>query len=205
MKKIAIIVTVLSVLFSSILGVAADSIPKDIEVILSDTPAVVNLGQSFEITATAPKHGSNYIDSWENAEQSYTELNALTNAYISKATFKADKEGIYNISYTIKMTSGNSDTVFYKTVKRTVEVVNPVKVVGAVIRNLNVIPIYNGEGNIAYYRACGEVYALWSDKSETPDGSSVYLFFGSEETSKDVSVTLNVDGKQYDYIVTVNR
>lgn len=205
MKKLAIIITILSVLFSSIVGVAADSDLKDIDVILSDTPAIVNVGESFEITAISPKHGSSYTDSWENANQSYTELDPITRTYVSKAAFIAEKAGIYHISYTIKMTSGSSDTTFYKQVIRTIEVVNPVTVVGAVIKNLNVIPVYNTEGSIIYYRACGLVYTRWSDGSETPNDSSVYFFFGPNETSKDISATLNVEGRQYSYIVTVNR
>jgi hypothetical protein len=205
MKKAAILFTILSVLFSFIIGVAADSEPKDIQVILSEIPTVVNLGGAVEITATAPKHGSSFVDSWEGAEKVFTEFNPAEENYTSKAVFKPVKAGTYVISYSITMTSGGSATIFSKKVERTIEVVNPITVVGATAKNLNLSPIYNVNGEILYYRACGQVYALWSDNSEIPTGSSVYFFFGPDETSKDVNVTFSVEGKQYNYTIIINR
>lgn len=203
MKKVAVIITVLSLLLGSIAGVSADSSLKDIEVTLSDTPAVVNLGETIELTATAEKHGSDYIDAWENADKAFTEPEPITDTYISKAVFKPQKPGVYVVSYVIKMTSGSSDTIFFKRVERTIEVIDHT-VVGAAIKDLNISPIYDEAGNISLYRACGTVYTLWSNTTETPS-DSVYFFFGPDETTKDIDVQFIIDGKQYYYTVTVNR
>lgn len=204
MKKIIIAVTVFSLIFGASMGVWADTEFKDVNVILSETPAVVNVGETIEMTAVTTKHGSCYYDSWGNAVKVSTVYDLGTNAYISKALFTAEKPGSYNISYTIKMTSGNSDTVFYKTVERQVEVIDTVTVVGALIKDLTVTPLYNADDTISAYKAYGTVHVLWSDNTTTPNGS-LYFFFGPEETSKDIEVTLYVDGIQYKYIVTVNR
>lgn len=204
MKKIAFIMTVLLVFFSFTEGVFADSDVKDIEVILSETPAVVKIGDIIPLTATTLKHGSTYSDSWGNAAKSITEYDPITTTYNSQAVFTAEKPGIQTVSYTIKMVAGDSDTVFSKTVVRTIEVIDPRIVIGADIRDLQITPIYAADGSISVYKAYGTIYALWSDGTVTQKGS-VYFFFNPDETTKNIDVTFNIDGKLYAYTVTVSR
>jgi hypothetical protein len=204
MKKIAFIITILSIFFSFTIGVSADSVVKDIEVALSETAAIVNIGETISIIATSTKHGSSYSDNWDNAINSITEYDPITATYVSKALFTAEKPGVYNISYTIKMTAGDSDTVFSKTVERTIEVIDPRTVIGADIRDLEITPIYNTDGSISVYSAFGTIYALWSDNTTTQN-SSFYFFFNPDETTKNIDVTFNIDGKLYTYTLTVNR
>ena len=204
MKRIAIIITIFSVLFSSTLGVSAASDPKDIEVILSDTATVAKIGETINLTATAPKHGSYYTDNWDNAVKCVTEFDSITETYISRAFFTAEKPGIYHISYTITMTAGDSDTTFSKTVERTIEVIDPHTVIGADLRDLEITPIYKADGSISVYSAYGTIYALWSDNTSTLNGS-LYFFFSPNETTKNIDVTLNINGKLYTYMVNATR
>jgi hypothetical protein len=204
MKRIAIIITIFSVLFSSTLGVSAASDLKDIEVILSDTATVAKIGETIDLTATTTKHGSSYIDSWNNAVKSTTVFDSITETYISKAFFTAVKPGVYPISYTITMTAGDSNTTFSKTVERTIEVIDPRTVIGAELRDIEITPIYNEDGSVSVYSAYGTIYALWSDATSTPNGS-LYFFFSPEETTKNLDLTLNIDNTLYTYNVNVTR
>jgi hypothetical protein len=204
MKRIAIIITICSILFSSTLVVYAASDIKDIEVIFSDTVAVAKVGETLDLTATTPKHGSDYTDTWDNAVKSVTQFDSVAEAYISKAIFTAENPGIYTISYTITMTSGESATVFSKTIERTIEVIDPHTVIGADIRDLEFTPIYNADGSVSVYSAHGTIYALWSDDTAAPNGS-VYFFFSPSETTKDIDITLNINGSSYTYLVTITR
>lgn len=204
MKRIAIIITIFSILFSSTIGVSAASDPKDIEVTLSESATVVNIGETIALVATTSKHGSNYTDNWSNAVKSVTEFDPITEAYISTASFTAENPGIYPISYTITMTAGDSATTFSKTVERTIKVIDSHTVTGADLRNLVITPIYKSGGSVSVYSAYGTIYVLWSDNTATQNGS-VYFFFGADETTKNIDVTLNIDGKLYTYTVAVHR
>lgn len=204
MKRIAIIITIFSILFGSTIGVSAASDPKDIEVTLSESATVVNIGETIALVATTSKHGSNYTDNWNNAVKSVTEFDPITEAYISTASFTAENPGIYPISYTITMTAGDSATTFSKTVERTIKVINSHTVTGADLRNLVITPIYKSDGSVSVYSAYGTIYALWSDNTATQNGS-VYFFFGADETTKNIDVTLNIDGKLYTFTVAVHR
>ncbi|MGB7606510.1 MAG: hypothetical protein WBL93_13655 [Lutisporaceae bacterium] len=204
MKKIFIILTILSILLISTIGVSADSESKDIEVVLSDMPTVVNVGETIALTATTQKHGSSYFDSWNNAVKSHTEFESETETYISEAYFLAEEPGIYNVSYTISMTAGESGTVFSNTVEKIIEVVDSVTLAGAVIKDLKVTPIYLEDGSISCYSAYISIYALWSDNTTTYN-SSMYFFFEPDETSKHIDVILYIDGTPYTYTVTVDR
>lgn len=204
MKRIAIIITVFLILFSSTISVSADTDPKNIEVILSNTVTVAKLGETIDLTATTPKHGSSYTDNWANAVKIATEFDPITETYNSKALFTSEKPGIYNISYTITMTAGDSITTFSKTVERTIEVIDPHTVIGADLRDLEITPIYNEDGSISVYSAYGTIYALWSDNTATINGS-LYFFFGADETTKNIDVSLNINGKLYTYMVNVTR
>jgi hypothetical protein len=205
MKKIAVILAMLSTLFfSSSMGVWAASDPKDIDVILSDTASVMQIGETVELTATTDKHGSTYTDKWDNAEKIATVFVSQTGTYISKASFTAERPGRYYISYTINMTSGSSNTVFTKKVERTIVVADSAKVVGALIKDLTVKPVYRSDGSISAYRAFGATYALWSDNTSALNGS-VCFSFSPEETSTDVDVTLYINDRPYSYTVTVTR
>ncbi len=213
MKKTLVIITILSLLISFPMGVFAASGPKDMEVMLSDTPTAIKVGETIEFTAISGKQGSSYIDDWYNAEEISTAFSSETETYISKAKFTAEKPGIYNIRYTIQMTAGNSSTAFYKVVERTIEVIEVIEVVdsievvtviGALISDLTVKPIYKADGSISAYSASASTCILWSDNTSTPYGS-IYFNFGPDEISKDVRVTLNVKGIVYNYYVPVTR
>lgn len=204
MKKIFIILTILSILLVSTIGVSADSASKDTEVALSEVPTAVNVGETIALTAITQKHGSSYFDNWNNAEKVYTKFDPETEAYISEASFMAEEPGTYNISYTIYMTSGGSNTVFSNTVEKTIVVVDSVTLAGAVIKDVKVTPIYLENGSISYYSAYVSIYALWSDNT-TSYNSSMYLFFKPDETSKAIEVILYIDGTPYTYTVTINR
>jgi hypothetical protein len=204
MKRIAIIITIFSILFGSTIGVSAASDPKDIEVILSESATVVNIGETIALAATTSKHGSSYTDNWNNAVKSVTEFDPITETYISTATFTAEKPGIYPISYTITMTAGDSGTTFSKAAERTIEVIDSRTVTGADLRDIKITPIYKADGSVSVYSAYGTIYALWSDNTATPNGS-IYFFFSPDETSKNIDVTLNIDGNLYTYMVVVNR
>lgn len=205
MKKLTIILTIISVLLLSLTtGVYAASNPKDIEVTLSNAPSIMKVGETVELTAVADKHGSSYIDMWDNANEVSSLFDPETETYISKAVFKALKPGIYTIRYTIQMTAGNSNTVFAGTAERTIEVISPATVIGARIQNLTVSPSYRADGSLSGYSAYGKIYTLWSDNSASLYGS-IFFFFGPDEKSKDVSVTLNINNHVYSYLVTVIR
>lgn len=204
MKKIAVIVILLSVYFSTSVGVSAAPGPKNVEVTLSNTPAVVKVGETVMLTASTEKQGSSYSDNWSDAVKSLSIFDPDTDMYISKAEFTPQKAGIYTISYSIDMSAGESNIVFSGKIERIIEVTDPVTVAGADIRNLAIIPIYRDDGSIKAYSASGTIYTLWSNNTSTPY-SSIFFAFGPDETEKNIDVTLYLNGVESIYTVTVKR
>ena len=220
MKKTMVILTILSILFFSFTTnvyaasndrkVPTDAIlaemidTKDIEVTLSDSPSAVKVGETIELIATADKYGSSYIDSWDNASMVSTLFIPETETYISKAIFTAVNPGTYTIRYSVQMTAGNSNTIFAKTVEKTIEVINPIIVIGAGIQDLTINPVYIADGSLSGYSASGMAYAIRSDNTTTPCGS-IFFFFAPSENTKDVPVTLFINSQVYSYLVTVTR
>jgi len=204
MKRIAFIITLLSVYFCAFVGVSAAPDQKNADVTVSDTPAVLNVGETVILTAATGKHGSSYNDNWNNAVKSITEFDPNTGTYISKAEFTAQKAGIYTISYNIDMFAGKSGIAFSGKAERTIKVISPVTIIGADIRDLVISPFYKADGSIKSYSASGTTYAIWSDNTAKPY-SSIFFFFGPDETAKDINVTLNINSIQYTYTVAVKR
>lgn len=204
MKKAITVLTVISILLFNSTSISAASGPKDVEVILSNVPEVVNVGKTVTLTVTTEKHGSAYKDNWSAAVKSVTTLDTITGKYISKGEFFAEKPGVYNISYNIDMLAGKSNVVFRGKVEKTIKVINPVTIAGAEIRDLEIKPVYKADGSISAYSAYGVVYSLWSDQTATPY-SSVFFLFSPSETVKDVNVNIIHDGVQYKYVITVKR
>lgn len=177
---------------------------KEIPVSISASSSTVKCGEVVTLTAAADKHGSSFEDAWIEAEKTGTEFDRNTGKYISKAAFTAKDAGIYNIKYFIKMKAGKSNTYFTAAASYTINVINPVTVVGAEIRNISIKPVIRPDGSISIYSASGDVYVLWSDGTSTSHGK-IYFFFGSAETSKKVSVSFNINNKVYSYQVVVTR
>lgn len=204
MKKVfAIIITMVIVLGASI-GTMAESLPKYCEVILSTSAEIVNVGETVELNALTLKRGSSYTVEWNGAEDTGTVLDKDTGNYVSTAIFKADKPGIYTVTYKIQMNTGNTNTFFEGTAFTTIEVRNPVTVVGADIRDLVIKPLLKPEGTVSGYLVQGNTYIVWSNNTSTLYGT-VSFFMGTYEISKDIYVMFNVEGKQYTYNVTVTR
>lgn len=216
MKKIAVFIISFSIFLVNFAAVSAAPIHKtsaalleitdlkNVEVILSDAPEVVKVGDKVELTATTKKQGSAYNDNWSNAVASTTVYDAATGTYISKAEFSAEKPGTYTISYCIDMTAGISGTGFRGMVVKTITVINPVTLIGADIRDMVITPVYKADGSLLVYSVSGKVYALWSDQTATPY-SSLFFNFGPNETEKNVDVTITDNGIQYNFVVTVYR
>lgn len=204
MKKIMFAITVLALMMSLPAATWAGSGPKEAEVTLSDVPSSLNVGETIEITATSVKQGSGYTDGWVNAAPVSSGFDPETGTYLSKAAFTAEKPGVYQIRYWIRMTAGNSNTAFEREVERTIEVTGQTTVVGAAVRNLSTSPVYRQDGSISAYSAAGRIYILWSDGSATP-GGAVYFYFGSDEISKTIRVSFYQNGNTYIYPVTVTR
>ncbi|MGE5473941.1 MAG: hypothetical protein ACM3UU_06940 [Ignavibacteriales bacterium] len=177
---------------------------KEIPVMISATSSTVKCGEVVMLTAAAEKHGSSFEDSWSEAEKLGTEYDESTGKYISNATFVANNAGIYNIKYFIRMKAGKSETYFNAAASYTINVINPITVVGAEIRNISIKPVIRPDGSISVYSASGDAYVLWSDGTSTSYGK-IYFFFGAAETSKKVSVSLNINSKVYSYQVVVTR
>lgn len=122
MKKLAILVVILTLLVGSTSFASAANEPKTITVVLSETPTIVKAGEAVTFMAVSEKHGSSYSDFWSNAEGEQTVFDEETECYISEAVFQADKPGIYTISYEITMYAGKSNIAFTGKIERTIEV-----------------------------------------------------------------------------------
>jgi hypothetical protein len=103
------------------------------------------------------------------------------------------------------MYAGNSSTEFTAKEVRIIEVLSSSpQVIGAEVRDISVTEKLGADGTVTGYSVCGTVYILMSDGTATPY-SSIFLFFGADETARDVWVDFTLDGKPYSYLVTVRR
>lgn len=177
---------------------------KEIPVMISAASSTVKCGEGVTLTAVTEKRGSSFEDAWSEAEKVGTQYDDNTGEYVSNAVFVANNAGVYNVKYLIKMRAGKSDTYFTATAIYTINVINPVTVIGAEIRNLSIKPVIRPDGSISVYSASGDIYALWSDGTSTSYGKT-YFFLGSTETSKKVNISLNISNKIYNYQVIVTR
>lgn len=206
MKKLAILVIIMILLVGSATIVSAADEPKTVTVTLSETPSVVKVGETVVLNAVTGKHGSSYSDFWSNANGVQTIFDEETGTYMAEALFQADKPGIYTIGYEIAMDAGKGDTTFIGKVERTIEVIGTtVTLTGADIRDLVVTPLLRSDGSISAYKASGNIYSLWSDGSAVLCNSIVCFFFGVNETSKNVTVTIYDKGINHTYVITVNK
>lgn len=208
MKKLAILVIIMTLLVGSATIVSAADEPKTVTVTLSETPPVVNVGETVVLKAVTGKHGSSYSDIWSNANGVQTIYDEETVTYMSEALFKADKPGIYTISYEIAMDAGKSDTTFIGRVERTIEVTGtPVTLVGAEIRNLSALtPLFWLDGSLRAYQASGDIYSLWSDNTAVSCNSSVSFYFGVNSSSTNVTVYIYDDKNiKHSYLITVYK
>jgi hypothetical protein len=103
------------------------------------------------------------------------------------------------------MYAGNSNTEFIGKEVKTIEVLSSSpQVISADVRDISVTEKLGADGTVTGYSVCGTVYILMSDGTATPY-SSIFLFFGADETARDVWVDFTLDGKPYSYLVTVRR
>lgn len=171
---------------------------------LSVVPDEISLGESITVTATIAKHGSSFLDSWTNAQKVSTEYNGETGQYLSTAEFRPTEAGSYEIAYRIDMASGKSGVLFTGTVKKTVIVKGTKTVIGAEIKNSTQSPIMN-TGVITSYMVTGQVYAIWSDGTETCLNKSVFVFFNPYEYQKELLVNFILEGQTYQFKACISR
>ena len=204
MKKLySYLFVIIFVLYLPSLSLAQSS-DKEIPVMISAASSTVKCGEAVALTAVTEKHGSSFGDVWSEAVKLGTEYDDNTGKYVSNATFVANNAGVYNVKYLIKMKAGKSDTCFTTAATYTINVINPITVIGAEIRNLSIKPVIRPDVSISMYSANGDIYALWSDGTSTSYGKT-YFFFGLTETSKKVNISLNINNKIYNYQVIVTR
>lgn len=204
MKKFALLFIVITMLAGLTTFVSAASEPKTVDVTLNDTPATVVPGEAVVLKAICKRSGSSFDVAWTNAIEGQTVFDEETECYVSEAVFHQDKPGVYTISCDIIMCAGKSSTTFVSRVERTIEVTGSVTLKGAEIRDLTAKPVYCSDGSVACYDASGRIYSLWSDGTANLYGS-IYFYFGADETSKTVNVTIYDKGIKYVYPLAVNR
>lgn len=204
MKKIFIFILTSFIAMSISISVSAKPIEQNIDVTLSATAEEIKVGETVALTAVSLKHGSSFEVLWLGAEDKGTILDTASGNYISTAVFTADKPGVYTLEYKIIMRAGKSNTYFTGSAVHIINIINPVTVAGAEIKNLAIRPVTRSDGSIAAYSAIGDVYILWSDNTGTLY-NRMFFFFGPNETVKNVNVTFNIDGITYTYTVPVER
>lgn len=190
MKKLFVVVLTVVMLFSISLNTLAVSCPKSVEVNIS-APVKVQSGEIVTLTAVTLKRGSDYRDQWIGATKVSTVLTE-DGYYISTAQFTAKEAA--SVQYNIIMEAGNGKC-FEGQAQTTVEVDNPVSVVGALVKNVTPVPSITG-----FYT--GDIYVIFSDGTMTLSGTT-YFAMGENETSKNLDVVVMVDGVQYEFVVEV--
>lgn len=201
MKKLFVaFLTVMMLLGISVnsLAVSANSLgvfcPKNVEVNIS-APAKVNSGELVTFTAVTKKHGSEFTDKWIGAEKVSTVLTD-DGYYVSTAQVTA-RESV-TVQYDITMRSA-SGVCFRGQASTAIEVESddPVKVAGAIVKNITPVTWATG-----FYS--GDKFALLSDGTLIESGS-IYFSMSETETSKDIIVSVMVDGIEYQFVVTVTK
>ncbi len=202
MKKILSVMLMFILLMSLMIPAYADSEAKEVEAAVSASATKVNIGESVELSAVVPKHGSTFTDSWSLAEKVGTILDEDSESYISTAVFKAVEPGKYTIEYNITMQAGKSNVVFVGKGSVTIEVTGEITVVGAEIIVTSFKSVLNNYGSTLYYKAEGKKYAVWSNGKRLYCGF-ISFNFGINDTFRDVNVTLNTTSGVYSYWVKV--
>ncbi len=204
MKKILITIIAAALAMSLPVTTSAKPTEKEVDVTLTSSALSIQTGQSIILSAVTKKHGSTYEVFWFGAHDRGTQLSETNDSYISTAVFNADKPGIYTIRYSIIMEAGKSDRKFTGTAICTVNVSEPITVTGAEVRNLTFRPLTRPDGSIYAYSAMGDIYTVWSNNTSSLYGRTFFIF-SSNETVKDVDVTLYIEDKHYRFTVTVSR
>jgi hypothetical protein len=203
MKKILSIISLFVLTLSMSTIVLAAPAPKTAIVSLSTTSTTIEVGQTATLTASSLKQGSSYTDSWNGAVKNNTILDEATGNYVSTATFSASKPGTYTVTYAVTMGAGKSGVTFIGTQSTTITVISPAKIVGVVVKNVSTTPNYNESDknpNLTGYDATGDVYAVWSNGSETPYGTTTFKFSPNQ-----VSRNIDVEVGGTTYTVSVKR
>lgn len=173
------------------LAAPAPKAPKAASTSLSASAQEIKVGETVTLAASTLKQGSDYSDSWFGATREGTYLDGAIESYVSTATFTGQVPGTYTIWYEITMSAGKSGVTFVGTASIEITVVQPAVIVGATIKNVSVTPTYNnGNGNLNGYNAIGDVYAVWSDDTETYYGK-VNFHFSDNQTIRNLGVTIN--------------
>ncbi len=105
-----VLVGLVSLVASSGIALAGAS-PKAVGVSVAWTETIVQVGDTLELTATTPKHGSAFTDGWSGATKVSTLLNS-DGYYVSRATFSPGQPGLYTVTYNITMSAGKSDVAW---------------------------------------------------------------------------------------------
>lgn len=164
----------------------------------------VKVGETITLTAETLKQGLGYIEEWDGAMVSKSYLDESTGNYVSVAKFTPNQAGTYTITYTVKMYTGNNKVKFISSASKTVEVISDVKeVIGLEVRNVNAYPYTSADGTLKGYSVLGELYVLWNDNTSTSDGTVGYFFLPSEK-SREVSITVTINSKEYTFPVTIS-
>lgn len=206
-KWLTILLTMVFALSFSLYGSACTN-EKEAKVFITATTENVRVGDTVILTAAAEKYGSSYADSWGEAEDKGTTYDHSTHLYTSTAVFTAKNPGTYTITYRITMQSGHNGMIHFGKATRIITVEDPLKsvitITGVEIRDLLLTRLTNSDGTVSGYFATGNVYTLWSNNTSTLYGTIGFLF-GSDESTKDVNVTIDAGGQAYSFIKTVTR
>ena len=101
------------------------------------------------------------------------------------------------------MDAGNSGQSFAGTGSVTITVVAPVTVQTVEVRNITAVPRIDSLGEIIGYSAAGDVYIIWSDGTATSYGR-IFFNFAAGQVTRNLNVTVYVDGQAYTYTVCVS-
>ncbi len=192
MKKIFMMVLAVILLFGVSANTFAASNPKYVEVNIS-APMKVEAGEIVTLTAVTLKHGSEFQDEWIGAQKVSTVLTE-DGYYISTAQVTAKE--LVSVQYNITMTAGNGGD-FVGQASTTVELDNPVSVVGAVIKNVTPVSWMTG-----FYT--GDIYLIFSDGTTIKNGCT-YFGISEEQVSRIVDVSVLVNDIQYNFNVEVSK
>ncbi len=171
------------------------TVEKDVDVDISADITKVNVGDTVQLRANTIKHGSDYTDNWVDATKVSTAFDSVYGEYISTAIYTAESPGTYTITYSINMSSGANTSKFSGSNSITIEVVDPVTVIGAELRNIKSATLINSDGSIRGYVGSGEVYALYSNGTSKNTGITItytLTYTEAHETDPEKMVKRNV-------------
>ena len=204
MKKFLGMCLMAMFLLSSMLPVMAEELVESNEISLTASSREVLVGEEVVLEAVSYKKGSTYSDSWENSTKVETIYDEVGGNYVSTGVFKATEPGVYTITYTIDMFAGKSGNVFSKSVSETIEVIDSTHIKDIVIDNLIVSEDKDFLGEVVGYTGMGVIEVVWSNGEVTEYGT-LFVYFGVDQYSKDVEVSVKIEDETFSKIVTVNR